>query len=154
MELTRENMLDWIVRYFDAVRTAGPQDKSKMEEFFTPDYIIRYGRPLKIWNRDQWVELLCNPSEKFDITHNTPPYFWLFDVEKKAAAGTLKEQIKDPATGQIIRQFVLTAYFGFTVVDGAVKCNWELIAWLDVPYLVDSLDGNNPAKPWYEKIPR
>jgi hypothetical protein len=158
MELTYENMLDHLTKYFDAIwELKGPQDKPKMTEFFAPNFVIRYGRPMKVWNREQWVDSLCDPAadkEKYLITHNKHPYYWLIDVRKKAAAGFIKEQIKHPKTGQLLREFSLTPHFGFTVIDGSIKFSWELIAWVDVPYLVESLGTENPLKAWYDRLPK
>jgi hypothetical protein len=145
MELTYENMVDHLNKYFDMIPKIDPASDpdiyKKMEKFFSDDFQVRWGTPVKFFNREQWIDHLCGHANEYRalIHYKKSPYYFIVDDRKKMAAGFIREQMTHPESGAIIKDFLINVHFAFTLVHGNAKFKYEMISQIPALYHVDSL---------------
>jgi len=133
MELTYENMMDHIEKYFAILPSidskADPGIVDKIKEFFTPDFKIHWADPPKVSNREQWVEYLCGHADIYRarVIYQPAPWYFMIDERKKMADGLVKEELLHPVTGEVIGMLLLNEHLEFTLVEGAVKVRYQII---------------------------
>ncbi len=145
MELTYENMMKHTEKYFDILPSIDPKKDpkivDKVRDFFSSDFIIRWGDPPKFHNREQWVDHLCGHADEYKATvlYKPNPLCLMVDNRKKMAACFVKEEMRDSVTGELQKVFLLNVHYEFTLENGAVKFKRELISHIPAIFQLDSL---------------
>jgi len=134
MKLTYESMMEHTQEYFDMLPSIDPETDpkivDKLKNFFSSDFIIRWGIPPKFHDRDQWTDHLCGHAEEYKATvlYKPDPLCIMVDDRKKMAACFVKEEMRHPVTGELLKVFLLNVQYEFTVENNAVKFKRELIS--------------------------
>jgi hypothetical protein len=106
MELTHENIMDFMKRYFVAYSTLAqnPETNHRMNEYFAPDFEVTlyvYAPPTAAINREKF--LLMSASHP-GIQETITPEHIIVDDKQHMAAVLLTGEFTVENTGEIIRQ--------------------------------------------------
>jgi len=143
-ELTYENMLAFVKRYFDMLPSiTGPESAPMVREFFSPGYKICMadlwltGHPTgeqiikqEILDREGWVNHLTGHAGEYRARciYEPWPLFILIDERQKQAIWRIKEQKLDPKTMKPLVEWYMVGGFGLTLdANKTIKFNEEFI---------------------------
>ena len=142
-ELTYENMLAFVKKYFDMLPTiTGPECKPMVMEFFSSDFINfkgntwTTGHPTgeligkeNIFDAKGWVDHLCEHADQYRAKCYYEPYplYIAIDERRKFATVCIKEEKLHPVTGKAMKEWYMINGFGFTQEKGSIKFNLEFI---------------------------
>lgn len=143
MELTYGKMMECMQKYFDMLPSidskADPKIVDKIKDFFSSDFMVRWGAPPKFNNRDEWVDHLCGHADTYRATviYTPDPFCMFVDERKKMAACFVKEEMRDTKSRKLLKVFLLNVYYEFTLENNAIKFKRELISHIPGKYSSD-----------------
>lgn len=144
MELTYKNMMEHMQKYFDILPSIAPKKDpkivDKVKEFLASDFMVRWGDAPKFYDRDLWTDHLCGHADEYRATvlYKPEPLYIMVDDKKKMAACFVKEEMRHPVTGELLKVFLLNVHYEFTLENNAVKFKRELITHIPAKYSSDS----------------
>jgi hypothetical protein len=131
MELTYDNMKQWVVDYYKALSSiSGEADKAKISAMLAPDYKVHPSGPARILDREQWASELCSNTEyqlkiSYDAYH---PLGINIDEKRGWGSAVILEEYLDPKTKKEVKPNKnMFTFFKFCIHDGKVKAKNELI---------------------------
>ena len=132
MKLTYENIKETIQTYYNTLPTIkGQQDATKLLDYFTPDFQVRFGVGASILNtREEWVVRLCGHTAQYrSIIHFEPaPLGITIDERRGTASVMFFEELVVPETGEYFSPlFFGNTYFEFCIHENKVKAKREII---------------------------
>jgi len=145
MELTYESMMEYTERYFDILPSIDPKKDpkivDKVRDFFSSDFMIRWGEPPKFHNREQWMDHLCGHADEYKaiVLYKPDPLHIIIDDRKKIAACLVQEEMRHSVTGKPLKIFLINVRFEFTLENKAIKFKKELISYVSSPFQLESL---------------
>ena len=147
MELTYDNIVNWMKDYFKAYNAYAqdPRTVERMCEYFTPDvhfipYVAAFGGPERaVTNRDDFFRMFTgHPSvyERFE------PEDIMVDEKRKVVVALLKVELFDTKTGEVLlRKSYLPRYQLVLDEDNNIKIKTILFFWEAMPPEVDRAYG-------------
>ncbi len=144
MELTYENMKDFLEKWFDFLPKVEPKTFDEFRELFAPAFRIPHqGRFL---NREEWaIGHIGTHHEVYraHIYYKPAPLYIMVDDRKKMAACLITEEAKHPVTGEIVEVFkhhitgepvgiiFMHANYELVLIDNAIKMKSEFLTRID-----------------------
>ena len=127
MELTYENMVAVVKKYFDIMPGLTPENKHEMDAILTPDYVGQHAERHGEHVSSHWKEYRAH------CYYEPWPMYIIVDERKKMADCIVKEECRHPVTGELVKTFknevtgeiedtiYMCEHFEFALHDGQVK---------------------------------
>ena len=127
MELTYENMVAVVKKYFDIMPGLTPENKHEMDAILTPDYVGQHPERHGEHVSSHWKEYRAH------CYYEPWPMYIIVDERKKMADCIVKEECRHPVTGELVKTFknevtgeiedtiYMCEHFEFALHDGQVK---------------------------------